>query len=306
MNATKYIAAGMSAYFLWGFFSFGSRPINHYPALDIMCYRMFFCVVVLSLISVIFRKKHLIADYNKIKALPPVDRKKTIGFVFLSAFILSFNWLGFIYTINEVNVQTAGLTYLICPILTTFLGVIILKEKLSTPKWVAVGLSCLACLLLAMGHFRELYMALLVALAFAIYLLLLRKINFLDSFNLLNAHTIIISILILPLFFLYGGALPQEPSFYGYVGIIVVFFTIIPMFLNNFALKGIPASTAGILIYINPIVNFLLSIFYYKEAVSGTQYFAYLVILLAIIIFNAQYLIGKAKNRNARAKGAIT
>ncbi|MNE47234.1 EamA-like transporter family protein [compost metagenome] len=70
----------------------------------------------------------------------------------------------------------------------------------------------------------------------------------------------------------------------------MVFFTIIPLFLNLYALKGINSSAVGIMIYINPIINFLLAIFYYKEDVSSLQLFSYFLILVSIIVFNEKLL----------------
>ena len=78
---------------------------------------------------------------------------------------------------------------------------------------------------------------------------------------------------------------------------IVVLFTIIPMFLNNFALKGIDSSTVGILIYLNPIVNFILAIFYYGEPVSELQMAGYALILIAIIVSNSKTIF---KSRNIK------
>lgn len=297
MQRYKYLLSASTAYFVWGFFSFALRPISNHSALDILSFRLFLCAFVLIAMSFLFRKDKLKQDYLLLKAMTPQLRKKSIGFVVLGAVVLMLNWLSFIYVMNEINVQTAGLSYLICPILATLLGYFILKEKLSKEKWIAIGLATIACSLMAIGHFRELYFSILVALAFAVYLLIQRKLNHFDSFNLLTAQTIVIALILTPLFFVFKGATPTSPVFYGYIVLIVGMFTILPMFLNNFALKGINASTAGILIFINPIVNFLLAIFYYKEPISSIQYMAYGIIFVAIIVFNSGYLFGKKKKK---------
>ena len=79
--------------------------------------------------------------------------------------------------------------------------------------------------------------------------------------------------------------------------VILILFTIIPMFLNNWALKGINSSTVGILIYLNPIMNFLLAIFYYKEIVTDLQMLGYGMILFAIVIFNSKTILGLQKKK---------
>lgn len=286
MERYKHILAAGTAYFIWGFFAFGLKPISHYAAITIMCYRLIFCVIILSIITVLFRRNKVKKDVLLFNTLSKKEKRVALLNIVGGALILLVNWLGFIYVINEVNVQTAGLTYLICPILTAVLSAIVLKEKLGKHKWMAIILSTIACLLLSIGHFKEMYLAILVAMAFAVYLMFQKKLNIFDSFNLLNIQTLVISIVLIPVFLFYTGPIPDDEQFYFQIGIIVSLFTIIPMYLNNFALKKIPTSTAGILIYLNPIVNFLLAIFYYKETVSSLQYIAYGMIVTAIIIYN--------------------
>lgn len=290
MNNKKYILSAATAYFIWGFFAFGLKPISIYPPIEIMSYRLYLCVVVLVSISFIFRKKKLKVDYQLLKNMHSKERTTVIISAIAGAIILLLNWLGYIYVVNEVNVQTAGLTYLICPLLTTLLGVIVLKEKLGKEKWIALGLGTIACLLLSAGHFHEMYMAILVALAFAVYLIIQRKLNKFDSFNLLTVQATIIAIVLTPIFLLQSNHTPVTPTFMMYIAIIVGLFTIAPMFLNNYALKGINSSTAGILIYINPIVIFLLAIFYFKEPVTLTQGIAYGIICFAVLLFNIKLL----------------
>ena len=189
---------------------------------------------------------------------------------------------------NHISVQAASLSYLVCPIITTVLAFIILKEHLTKIKWIAVGISLLACLVLSVGHLVDLVYSLIVACTFALYIIIQRSLNVFDSFNLLMTQLLIVAILMLPLVFMFSGPIPTETIFYQCIMMIVVLFTIIPMFLNNFALKGIDSSTVGILIYLNPIMNFVLAIFYYKEAVSPMQMIGYSLILLAIVVFNSQ------------------
>jgi chloramphenicol-sensitive protein RarD len=69
-----------------------------------------------------------------------------------------------------------------------------------------------------------------------------------------------------------------------------IVFTIIPLFLDSYALMGMPSSALGILIYINPIVACAVAFFYFKEKIDLHQLFAYLLLLLSIVIFNVPLL----------------
>jgi len=47
------------------------------------------------------------------------------------------------------------------------------------------------------------------------------------------------------------------------------------------------------MIYINPIINFLLAIFYYNEQVSVLQLCSYFLILVSIVVFNAKLIFSR-------------
>ena len=288
MNQSKYILAAIIAYFLWGFFSFGLKPIAEYPSLDILFYRLYISVFFLVVINVGFRRDKIKQDWDLFKSLTKKKQNKLVSLIVGGSIILMSNWLVFIIVMNQVSVQAASLSYLVCPIITTVLAFVLLKEHLTKIKWIAVFISVVACLILSIGHFTDLMYSLFVAIAFALYLIIQRSLNIFDSFNLLMTQLLIVAVLMLPLVFLFAGPVPTETVFYQCIMMIVVLFTIIPMFLNNFALKGIDSSKVGILIYLNPIVNFFLAIFYYGEPVSELQMAGYALILIAIIVFNSK------------------
>lgn len=297
MNQSKYIFSAVTAYFIWGFFSFGLKPIAHYPSLDILFYRLFISVFFLVVINAGFRRNKIKSDWNLFKSLAKKEQNKLLTLIVGGSVILMSNWLVFIIVMNHVSVQAASLSYLVCPIITTVLAFFVLKEELSKVKWIAVGVSILACGILSIGHFTDLMYSLFVAIAFACYILIQRSLNRFDSFNLLMIQLSVVAVLILPLVFLYASPIPTETIFYQCILAVVILFTIIPMFLNNFALKGINSSTVGILIYLNPIMNFVLAITYYKEKVTTLQIVGYVLILVAILVFNSQILF---KNKSIK------
>jgi chloramphenicol-sensitive protein RarD len=214
---------------------------------------------------------------------------------------LSSNWFVFIYVMNHVSVKAASLAYLICPILTTVFAFFILKEKLSKWHWIAVTISVFSCVLLSFNHFEDIFYSLITAATYALYLVSQRKNSELDKFLILNIQLLFTAIILLPFYPDYSGVIPVEPLFYACLLVIVVFFTIIPLFLNLYALNGINSSAVGIMIYINPIIGFLLAIFYYNEEATSLQLFSYFLILVSIAVFNKK-LIFTRKSKGIPSK----
>ena len=297
MRTNKYYLAAFSAFFLWGFFSLALKPIHAYPSLDILFYRVFFSVITMVLINVFFRRNVIRQNWNHFKSMPLKQQKSTVALTLGGGVFLSSNWFVYIYVMNHVSVNAASLAYLICPILTTVFAFFMLKEELTKWQWIAVGISVFSCVLLSFNHFKDIFYSLITAATYALYLVSQRKNSDLDKFLSLTIQLVFTALILLPFYPTYSGPIPTEPLFYTCLLMIVVFFTIIPLFLNLYALKGINSSAVGIMIYINPIINFLMAIFYYHEQVSTLQLFSYFLIMISIVVFNERILFSrKSKN----------
>ncbi|CAN1519525.1 RarD Predicted permeases [Flavobacteriaceae bacterium] len=292
MKKYNYYFAAFSAFFIWGFFSLALKPLSNYPSLDILFYRVFFSVLTMTAINLVFRRKNIRKNWNDFTIMPSKKKKSILVLTLVGSMILASNWFIFIYVVNHVSVKAGSLAYLICPILTTVFAFFLLHEKLSKWQWLAVSISVISCVLLSLNHFQDIFYSLVVASTYALYMVSQRKNSEIDKFLVLNIQLLFMALIILPFYPKYSGAIPTEPMFYACLFCIVVFFTIIPLFLNLYALKGINSSTVGILMYINPIINFCLAIFYFKEQVSLLQMVSYSLILVSIIVFNKKIIFG--------------
>ncbi|HCW08585.1 MAG TPA: hypothetical protein DGG95_14595 [Cytophagales bacterium] len=100
-------------------------------------------------------------------------------------------------------------------------------------------------------------------------------VQFLFSFVLLN---------------LFFNQLMTEPKFdlrfYTIVFAIAIAFTVFPLFLNLYALNRINAATIGILMYINPLMNFAIAFLIIHESANTIQVIGYGIIGVALVIFN--------------------
>jgi chloramphenicol-sensitive protein RarD len=291
MPFNKYYIAAFTSFFIWGFFGLALKPLRDYASLDILFYRVFLASVFLLLINLLVRKKELKKDYLSFKSLTLEVKRRTVILTILGGFLLIFNWYLFMYAVNHVSMQSASFAYLICPIITTILAFFILKEKLSKWQWLAVMLCIISCAILSYGHTHELAYSLIIAISFSLYLISQRKNNQFDRFVVLTVQLLIASLVILPFFPTYSGEIPTENLFYILLVVIVILFTIIPLFLNLYALKGMNSSAVGILMYTNPLINFFLAIFYFHEEIQLSQIVSNFLIIVSIIIFNKNSLV---------------
>ena len=145
----KYYLAAATAFTIWGLFSFVLKPLHDYPSPDILFYRIFFCVTLMTVTNLLFRRKNIIETRNSFAQLPSKTKTNLIALTFISSILLSANWFFFIYVMNHISVKAASLAYLICPILTTVFAFIVLKERLTKLQWLSVVLSILSCVFIA-------------------------------------------------------------------------------------------------------------------------------------------------------------
>lgn len=298
MNLSKYYIAALSSFAIWGFFSLALKALHAYPSLDILFYRVFFCTVFMLVIGLIFRTKVLKNNLGLYKALSPKNKQKAILQTLSGGLLLTANWFFFIYAVNHISVKAGALAYLVCPILTTVLAYFILKEKLNRVQWIAVVLSAFSCMLLSINHVTDLLYSLIIASSYALYLVIQRKNFGFDKFLLLTLQITFSAILLLPFYPEYSAELPSEYSFYWIITLISVVFTIMPLFMNLYALQGVNSSTMGILLYINPLIGFIIAVFYFKEEITALQLVAYALILGAIILFNQHHFF-KSRDQEA-------
>lgn len=280
----------MSAFIIWGLFSLPLKAIDQYASLDILLSRVLMASVLILAISFIFRRKVSFENIRIFKSFSKRHQRRLILLNFISAILLAINWYLFIFVMNRISVNATSLAYMLCPIITTVLAYIFLKDRLSSVQWIAVSLSLMSCVLLSIGHFMDVFYSFIIALSYAIYLILQKKNHQLDRFFTLTFQIVFGTIILLPLFS-QQQELPEKGTyFYGIVFLIAGIFTILPMFLNVFSLNKLNSSTAGIFIYLNPVFSFLLALFYFKEEMEPMKIIAYSVVFLSVILFNSRLI----------------
>lgn len=287
----NFYLAALGSYIIWGFFSLALKPLSAYNSFEILFFRVLFGAVLLVLINVVFRKSILTETFFLFKKLNKSEKIKYLGLTLFGGFLLVINWLVFMYAVNHVSLKSASFAYLICPILTTLFTFLILKEKLNIWQWFAVFLCSISCLILSYGDLNGLIYSLIIAITFALYLISQRKNQFFDKFIVLTFQLIVASLVLMPFYPIYINVIPSDATFYLYLIIIVVVFTITPLFLNLYALKGLSSSTVGILMYTNPLIHYFLALFYFRESINSAQIISYSLILMSILIYNKKYFL---------------
>lgn len=281
----KFFAAGTLSYLLWGFLPVMFKLLSNFKSTDIIFYRICLSAIFIG-IFFLFTKFKI---YTVLSNLYQKSRSKFLNAIllnFIGSLCLVSNWLIYAYVVQHINVHTAAIGYLILPIITAFLALIILKESLSSLQWIAIGLSSISCYLISHIAIQEVLYILTIALSYSFYLITQRRNIYTTRLVNLGLQTLIGSLL---MFFFVPNITPVQNltiSFWIYLPLIAIFFTVTPLLLNMYALHGINTASLSFIGYINPIMGFLLGIFIYNEKIGTTEAIAYIILALSLLIFN--------------------
>lgn len=299
-SKSKYLFAAFLSVAIWGFFSIPLRNLKAFPSEEILYYRIFTSLVVIWVAILLFRRKYLKQDLQYYQSVTKREKNIIVWQLVGATILLTLNWYTFIYAVNNVSLKSAAFAYMVCPLITAFGGYLILKEELSKIKLISLGIALLSIVLLATGSFIEVVWSVVIAALYAFYLIIQRKMQHLDKLNVLAIQITLAVVLMLPFYIYHHEAFPEGIWFWSHITIIAIVFTVIPLFLSLYALIGIPSSTLGIIIYLNPIIAFAVAVLYFDEHISINQLLAYLLLLFAVFLFNWNLIkpswLSKSKN----------
>jgi len=173
---------------------------------------------------------------------------------------------------------------------------VILKERLSRLQVIALLLASCGVLYITLNLGVFPWIALLLAVSFALYGLL-KKMAGLDSVASLTAETMFLSVFALP-FLIFrgitgGGAMGsvslQVDLFLAGAGIV----SAVPLYLFASGAKAIPLSRVGFLQYVSPTLSLIIGILIYSESFTETHAVSFGLIWTALIIYTVSGFAGR-------------
>jgi chloramphenicol-sensitive protein RarD len=275
------IAYGLTAYVIWGFFPLYFRQLGTIAPIDILCHRTAWAFVFVALLLSLRRR------WRQVFALFATPRH--VARLAVAALLLASNWLGFLWAVNHHQVVASSLGYFLTPLVNVLLGLLVLKEKLNGKEWAAVGLAVLAVgnELVALGTLP--WISLFLALTFGIYGLLRKQVP-VDAISGLWLETLAM----LPLCLLYTLWQAQQGHFVfgqnnGLTIALLVgsgVLTALPLMAFAAATQRLDLATVGMLMYINPTMQFITAIYLFDETLQPARLVSFGLIWLGLLLYS--------------------
>lgn len=285
---------GILAYGTWGVLPLYWKLLRLIPPQQILAYRIALsCVFVFLLLA---------ARRNIGKLVETVKDRKKLVYLLLCSLLICINWGLYIWSVNSGHIVEASMGYYINPLVSIFLGMTVLRERLRIPQYVALALAAAGVCLMAVRYGRVPWIALLLAVTFALYGLC-KKLAGAESLVGLAVETAAAA----PAAVIFLGAVQlQGTGALGHISVhtlLLLLFagvaTTMPLLWFAKAAARIELSTIGFLQYISPTISLLLGIFVYHEAFTAEHALGFGFIWSALVVYSlSQFglfrVVGKA------------
>ncbi|KGT89039.1 EamA family transporter RarD [Pantoea sp. JGM49] len=286
------IGYALGAYFIWGIAPAYFKLVKEVPPTEIMTHRVIWSALFMLVLITLSR------SWQQVRTV--LAQPKKVLLLAVTAVTIGGNWLLFIWAVNNQHMLEASLGYFINPLINVVFGMLFLRERFRRLQWLAVLLATIG-VLVQLWQFGSLpIIGLGLALSFAVYGLLRKKIQ-VDA----QSGMLIETAWLFPLaaIYLFGFAdsatshLSANPMSLNFKLIAAGIVTTIPLMLFAAACARLRLSTVGFFQYLGPTLMFLLAVLFYGESLTPDKMVTFGFIWLALAVFIVDAIAFSARTR---------
>jgi len=268
--------------FWWGFIGvLYFKSISFIGHIELVVHRCLWTAVMLILTTSLLSKWKIF--------LKIISNKINLFGLFASGLLIFTNWAVWIYAVATDRIIDASFGYFIMPIISVLLGYIFFKEKLNKERTFSILLVFISIVILVFFNLKSLpWVGIIVALSWAFYNLIRKKINIDTDVGLLIESLYIFPFALIAFYIITQMNLNdftfKDPAFSIFL-MLAGPMTVIPLFLYVRGVELIGLGPTGMIFYITPTLQFVLGYFYYNEPFSSLKFVSFIIIWIAVIIY---------------------
>lgn len=272
------VLAAWLAYGIWGLFPLYFHALRPAGATEILAHRILWTLVLCLLVLAL--RRELVALLRRMRG------RLALG-IGIAAYLIAINWFIYVYAVGTDRTNEAALGYFLNPIVTVALGVLVLGERLRRLQWVAVAVGALAAVYLTLAGGGLPWISLALACSFGGYGLTKKKLGAtLPALSSLSAETIVLLPAAVGLLWWVGAdgsdtftsGAPWHPLLLVSAGIT----TAIPLLLFAEAARRIPLVTIGLIQFITPVLQLVVSVTLLGEHLSPERWVGFAIVWVAL------------------------
>jgi chloramphenicol-sensitive protein RarD len=293
---------GFAAYGIWGLFPLYFDALKPAGPWEILAHRilwtLLFCVVVLLIGR----------DLGWVR--PLLRRPRLLAGTAVAAVLIAVNWVVYVGAVTSGNTSEAALGYFLNPLVTVALGVVVLRERLRVLQWVAVGIGAAAAVYLGVAGGRVPWVALSLAVSFALYGLTKKKLGAsLEALHGLTVETVVlapVASVTLVVVATHGG-LEFGHHGAGHTTLLVLsgVVTAVPLLCFAAAARRVPLVTIGLIQFITPLMQLLCAVLLLGEHLPAERWVGFGIVWVALLVLTTDSLLSVRATRRATRLAAL-
>lgn len=222
----------------------------------------------------------------------------------LSGVFICINWGVYIWAVNGGHALDASLAYYMNPILAVVLGTAVFGERLSPLQWLSVAVTFAGIVVTVVGHGQFPWMALVIGGSFAVYGAVKKGVRAEAEVSVL-----VETLTLAP--FALAYLLWAEARGTGAVGVLSGWqwlllplsgiATTVPLLFFARGIKTTPMSLSGILMYVNPTLQFLVSVAVFREKFTAAYGVLFGFVWSGLALYLAAGFLRRRRERKEKA-----
>jgi chloramphenicol-sensitive protein RarD len=277
------ILLALAATIAWGLLPSYFKILGDVPPLEILVHRILWSAVLIAV---------LLPALGQWPAfVAAITDRRTVAMLLLSSTLIAVNWLVYVTSVVGGHIVEASLGYYIMPLVNVVLGRLVLGERFTGRQVVACLIAAISVAVFALAAGSGIWRSLVLALTFGCYGLV-RKLVRAEALPGLAAECFLLAP-VAALWLIHCGLagtlhlslqMPRQSLLLLAAGLV----TTLPLLSYAAAARRITLSSLGLIMYLNPTLQFVLGVAVYGEAFDGSRLIAFAGIWLALGLYTAE------------------
>ncbi|UCC45721.1 MAG: EamA family transporter RarD [Candidatus Zixiibacteriota bacterium] len=274
-------AYGLTAYLWFSASVFWFKAVAHVPVWEVLAHRTIWSAVLL--IAILAVTGRLAAARQALR-----DRSTRLTLAG-TTLLMGFSWYVYIWAVTNDHILETSLAYYISPLIKVLLGCVFLRERLSAAQAVSVMLAFTGMVILGVSYGKIPVISLGLAMVSGWYGFLRKKLP-VDATTGLAFESLFLTPAAL-LFVSY--LLHQEQLVFAHSDVTTDLLLVaaglttgLPLVWYCKALKRLPYSTIGLMMYIMPSLTFLIAVFIFREPIGTARLVTFCFVWTSLLIYS--------------------
>ena len=274
-------ACVLGCYVMWGLLPIFWKQLSAVDSLYVLATRAIWAFLITGVILALRRDR-----FAGVRGV--LKNKKERLQLTVSGWAICVNWGLYIWAVSHDRILDSSLATYLNPILAIALGALVFREKLSRLRWLAVAIAAFGFLIATLRYGQIPWLALAISSSFTLYGAVKKSVKT-DSVTATFYETMILMpfavALVVWMEFRGTGA---AGILHGWQWLLLPMsglVTGLPLVLFSSGLKTTPMTLAGILMYINPTLQLLVSVGVYHEAFTTTHAILFVFVWVGLALY---------------------